>query len=51
MEEYVVGDLLEGDNAYDCGRCGRKVDTVKRMCLKKLPPVLALQLKVRRGFF
>lgn len=45
LEQYVKGDLLEGANAYFCERCDKKVDTVKRMCVKKLPKVLAIQLK------
>lgn len=45
LEHYVKGDLLEGANAYYCERCDKKVDTVKRMCVKKLPNVLAIQLK------
>ncbi|XP_065840669.1 ubiquitin carboxyl-terminal hydrolase 9X-like isoform X2 [Oscarella lobularis] len=45
LEEYVKGDLLEGDNAYFCEKCNRRVDTVKRMCFKSLPPVLMIQLK------
>lgn len=45
MEQYVKGDLLEGANAYHCEKCNRKVDTVKRLCIKKLPSVLAIQLK------
>ncbi|EDV22025.1 uncharacterized protein TRIADDRAFT_59589 [Trichoplax adhaerens] len=45
LEQYVKGDLLEGVNAYYCERCDKKVDTVKRMCIKKLPKILAIQLK------
>lgn len=45
LEQYVKGDLLEGDNAYLCEKCEKKVDTVKRICLKKLPPIMAIQLK------
>ncbi|XP_065055791.1 probable ubiquitin carboxyl-terminal hydrolase FAF-X isoform X1 [Rhopilema esculentum] len=45
LEQYVKGDLLEGANAYHCERCDKKVDTVKRMCIKKLPKVLAIHLK------
>ncbi|RWS11107.1 putative ubiquitin carboxyl-terminal hydrolase FAF-X-like protein [Dinothrombium tinctorium] len=45
LEQYVKGDLLEGANAYHCEKCNRKVDTVKRLCIKKLPIVLAIQLK------
>ncbi|KAM7302505.1 putative ubiquitin carboxyl-terminal hydrolase FAF-X [Ixodes scapularis] len=45
LEQYVKGDLLEGANAYHCDKCNKKVDTVKRLCIKKLPPILAIQLK------
>ncbi|GFU01705.1 probable ubiquitin carboxyl-terminal hydrolase FAF-X [Nephila pilipes] len=45
LEQYVKGDLLEGANAYHCEKCNKKVDTVKRLCIKKLPPILAIQLK------
>ncbi|KAG9348967.1 hypothetical protein JZ751_029284 [Albula glossodonta] len=40
MEQYVKGDLLEGANAYHCEKCNKK-----RLLIKKLPPVLAIQLK------
>lgn len=45
LEQYVKGDLLEGANAYFCERCQKKVDTVKRMCIKRLPRMLPIQLK------
>ncbi|XP_013401949.1 probable ubiquitin carboxyl-terminal hydrolase FAF-X isoform X1 [Lingula anatina] len=45
LEQYVKGDLLEGANAYHCEKCNKKVDTVKRLCIKKLPSILAIQLK------
>lgn len=45
LEQYVKGDLLEGANAYHCEKCNRKVDTVKRLCIQKLPTILAIQLK------
>ncbi|XP_071949723.1 ubiquitin carboxyl-terminal hydrolase 9X-like isoform X2 [Antedon mediterranea] len=45
LEQYVKGDLLEGPNAYHCEKCNKKVDTVKRLCIKKLPNILAIQLK------
>lgn len=41
----VQGDLLEGDNAYHCEQCDKKVNAVKRMCLKKLPDHLIVVLK------
>ena len=45
MHEYVKGELLDGSNAYYCERCDKKVDTTKRLCVKKLPPILVIQLK------
>lgn len=37
LELYVEGDMLEGDNKYFCGTCERKVDALKRCCIKELP--------------
>ena len=45
LEQYVKGDLLEGPNAYHCEKCNKKIDAVKRTCIKKLPVILAIQLK------
>jgi ubiquitin carboxyl-terminal hydrolase 9/24 len=45
LEQYVKGDLLEGPNAYHCEKCNKKIDAIKRTCIKKLPAVLAIQLK------
>ncbi|KAK9879630.1 hypothetical protein WA026_006696 [Henosepilachna vigintioctopunctata] len=45
MEQYVKGELLEGADAYHCEKCAMKVVTVKRLCVKKLPPILGIQLK------
>lgn len=45
MEQYVKGELLEGADAYYCEKCEKKVVTVKRLCVKKLPPILGIQLK------
>ena len=45
LEQYVKGDLLEGANAYKCERCDEKRDTIKRMCLKKLPQALVIHQK------
>lgn len=41
----IKGELLEGDNAYHCDRCNKKVPAVKRMCIKKLPNHLIVVLK------
>lgn len=45
LENYVKSDLLEGDNAYHCDQCNKKVAVRKRTCVKRLPQVLAIQLK------
>ena len=45
LEELVKGDLLEGDNAYYCSKCNKKVSVRKRMCIKRLPLILTLHLK------
>ncbi|KAL5247027.1 hypothetical protein ACHWQZ_G019033 [Mnemiopsis leidyi] len=45
LDEFVKGDLLEGNNAYHCELCDKKVDTVKRLCFQRLPNILAIQLK------
>ena len=37
--------MLEGENAYFCEKCNEKVDTLKRICLKKLPNHLMIVLK------
>lgn len=37
--------MLEGDNAYKCEACNKKVDTLKRSCLGRLPNTLILHLK------
>lgn len=37
--------MLEGENAYLCEICNKKVATLKRVCLKKLPKHLILVLK------
>eukprot|EP00731_Ephydatia_muelleri_P019119 Em0011g1159a len=49
LKEFVKGDMLEGENAYLCEKCQEKRDTVKRTCIKTLPPTLVVQLK-RFGF-
>jgi ubiquitin C-terminal hydrolase len=42
---FVQGEMLEGDNAYYCEKCDKKVDTLKRTCIKRLPKNLILPLK------
>lgn len=45
LEAYVTGDLLEGDNAFYCDKCDKKVTALKRACIKRLPRTLVLALK------
>lgn len=37
--------MLEGDNAYLCEKCDKKVDTLKRASVKELPKYLMIALK------
>jgi ubiquitin C-terminal hydrolase len=37
LEMYVKGEMLEGDNAYFCEKCSKRVDTLMRRCIKTLP--------------
>jgi ubiquitin carboxyl-terminal hydrolase 9/24 len=41
----VQGEMLEGENAYYCEKCDKKVDTLKRQCIKRLPRYMMLPLK------
>jgi len=41
----VEGEMLEGDNAYFCEKCEKKVNTLKRCCIKRMPNNLFLVLK------
>lgn len=45
LKNYVTGELLEGDNAFYCEKCDKKVNAVKRACIKTLPRTLILVLK------
>eukprot|EP01022_Parablepharisma_sp_SALTPOND_P031230 TRINITY_DN78_c0_g1_i1.p1 TRINITY_DN78_c0_g1~~TRINITY_DN78_c0_g1_i1.p1 ORF type:complete len:2462 (-),score=272.77 TRINITY_DN78_c0_g1_i1:2173-9558(-) len=45
LKAYVQSDTLEGDNAYYCERCDKKVAAYKRQNIKTLPNVLIIVLK------
>jgi ubiquitin carboxyl-terminal hydrolase 9/24 len=45
LRTFVEGEMLEGENAYYCEQCKKKVNTLKRVCLKKLPNHLVFVLK------
>lgn len=42
---YKNQEILSGDNQWYCDRCSGKVDAVKGLKLKQLPPILTLHLK------
>ncbi|BDA41234.1 probable ubiquitin carboxyl-terminal hydrolase FAF-X [Coccomyxa sp. Obi] len=45
LDFYCQGELMEGDNQYYCEEVGKKVDAVKRNCIKVLPHTLVIHLK------
>eukprot|EP00775_Hariotina_reticulata_P001572 gene1572-1911_t len=45
LDDYVKGELMEGDNAYLCEELGRRVPAVKRAAIKHLPQMLCVHLK------
>lgn len=45
LEALIDGEMLDGDNSYYCEKCDKKVPTLKRTCIKKLPKHLILVLK------
>ncbi|CAF2054268.1 unnamed protein product [Rotaria magnacalcarata] len=49
LNQFVKGEVLDGNNAYFCAKCQEKRTTIKRLCIKKLPPILCIQMK-RFGF-
>ena len=45
LQAYVQGEMLDGDNKYHCAQCQKKVNAVKRACVKELPETLLFHLK------
>lgn len=45
LESYVAEEILEGENAYQCDHCDRKVKAIRRVCVKNLPNYLVLALR------
>ena len=41
----IQGDMLDGDNQYLCEKCDKKVDALKRTCVKRLPRHLIIALR------
>jgi len=45
LESFVEGEMMEGDNAYLCEPCEKKVRALRRQSIKKLPRHLVLALR------
>lgn len=45
LESFVSGELLEGENAYQCDHCDSKVRALRRVCIKHLPNFLIIALR------
>jgi len=45
LQAFVAGEMLDGDNKFQCATCQRKVDTLKRVCIQTPPNNLILHLK------
>jgi ubiquitin carboxyl-terminal hydrolase 9/24 len=45
LEALIAGDMLTEDNQYLCEKCDKKVDALKRVCIKKLPRYMIMTLK------
>ena len=44
-QEFTKPDYLDGDNAYRCGKCAKRVRARKHMSVHRAPPVLSIHLK------
>ena len=45
LESFVQGEILEGENAYQCDHCEAKVRAIRRVFLKHLPNHLIIALR------
>eukprot|EP00768_Dysnectes_brevis_P005381 gnl/Dysnectes_brevis/3864_a4994_1059.p1 GENE.gnl/Dysnectes_brevis/3864_a4994_1059~~gnl/Dysnectes_brevis/3864_a4994_1059.p1 ORF type:complete len:1192 (+),score=334.97 gnl/Dysnectes_brevis/3864_a4994_1059:42-3617(+) len=45
LAEYITPERLEGDNAYNCSGCSKKVSADKGFQLQTLPQILTMQIK------
>ena len=45
LESYIEGDILDGNNQFFCEKCDKKVDAIKRACIKRLPKTLVCTLR------
>jgi ubiquitin carboxyl-terminal hydrolase 9/24 len=45
LESFIEGSMLDGENAYYCEKCEKKIPTLMRCCIKRMPNILILVLK------
>lgn len=45
LDSYIEAEILQGDNAYYCDKCEKKITCQRRSCIKKLPNVMVIALK------
>lgn len=45
LDAFVQGDVLDEGNQYFCEKCDKKVDALKRTCIKKLPRYMITTFK------
>ena len=45
LESFVQGEILEGDNAYQCDHCDAKVTAERRVSIRHLPNIMIFALR------
>ncbi|CAG9317591.1 USP34_6 [Blepharisma stoltei] len=45
LDSFIEGELLEGDNMYQCDHCDNKVPALRRVCIKYLPNTFIISLR------
>ena len=45
LDSFIESEILQGDNAYYCDKCEKKVSCRRRTCIKKLPNIMVIALK------
>ena len=45
LDSFIESEIMQGDNAYYCDKCEKKVSCRRRTCLKKLPNIMTICLK------
>jgi len=45
LATYFEQETLDGENQYQCDKCGKKTDATKGLRLRTVPYILSLQIK------